>query len=55
MAENRNQTWPDAKEELKQRIEDFKGHKNDIGDLVFVKNMVGYKEQFKYYKELYQI
>jgi len=42
-------------EELQQRIEAFKGHEIEVGDLVLVKNMVAHKEQLKYYKDLYQV
>jgi hypothetical protein len=42
-------------EELQHRIEAFKGHEIEVGDLVLVKNMVAHKEQLKYYKDLYQV
>ena len=42
-------------EELQHRIEAFKGHEIEVGDLVLVINMVVHKEQLKYYKDLYQV
>jgi hypothetical protein len=42
-------------EELQHRIEAFKGHEIEVGDLVLVNNMVAHKEQLKYYKDLYQV
>jgi hypothetical protein len=41
--------------ELRERVNTFLGHKVEVGDLVLVKNIVGHKEQLKYYKKLYEV
>jgi len=41
--------------ELQERIKSFHGTELQLGDLVFVKNMIGHKEQLKYYKNIYEI